>query len=117
MRNIVYTIKCLIILFLNLASLSIIIGIIVGFNSAFNELSIYGIILSIIFLIIGSIITYFLARWFIHSIKPVNVSKCPKCGLKTILKTVTSGKDSGKKFYVCENYPECKGRIKVCGTV
>lgn len=37
---------------------------------------------------------------------------CPKCESDTILRTVLRGKDKGKKFYVCSNYPQCKGRIK-----
>jgi len=38
--------------------------------------------------------------------------KCPKCKAGTILRAVLGGKDKGKKFYVCVNYPKCIGRIK-----
>jgi 4-hydroxybenzoate polyprenyltransferase len=37
---------------------------------------------------------------------------CPECKSFTILKAVLNGKNKGKKFYVCSNYPQCKGRIK-----
>jgi len=37
---------------------------------------------------------------------------CPECKSFTILKTVLKGKNEGKKFYVCSNYPQCTGRIK-----
>ena len=37
---------------------------------------------------------------------------CPECEATTTLRTVMKGKDKGKKFYVCNNYPECEGRIK-----
>ena len=42
--------------------------------------------------------------------------KCPKCKSETTLRTVLNGVNAGKKFYVCINYPECKGRVK-CGIV
>ena len=37
---------------------------------------------------------------------------CSLCGSEVTLRTVINGKDVGKRFYVCNNYPECKGRIK-----
>jgi ssDNA-binding Zn-finger/Zn-ribbon topoisomerase 1 len=37
--------------------------------------------------------------------------KCPKCGSKTTLRTVINGKNEGKQFYVCIEYPKCNGRI------
>lgn len=37
---------------------------------------------------------------------------CPECESVTTLRTVVKGKDKGKKFYVCSNYPQCEGRIK-----
>ena len=39
--------------------------------------------------------------------------KCPICSSKTRMRTVMKGKDSSKKFYVCINFPRCKGRVKV----
>ena len=43
-------------------------------------------------------------------------NKCPRCNSDTILRTVLKGEYKGKQFYVCVNYPECKGRIP-CGIV
>jgi hypothetical protein len=37
---------------------------------------------------------------------------CPICESDTTLRIVKAGKDKGKQFYVCTQYPECKGRIK-----
>jgi ssDNA-binding Zn-finger/Zn-ribbon topoisomerase 1 len=37
--------------------------------------------------------------------------KCPVCGSETTLRTVKKGADTGKQFYVCNSYPECKGRV------
>jgi len=37
--------------------------------------------------------------------------KCPICGSTTTLRTAKKGPDAGKQFYVCENFPECKGRV------
>lgn len=39
--------------------------------------------------------------------------KCPRCGSGTVLRTATKGPNAGRKFYVCERYPECKGRISI----
>ena len=41
------------------------------------------------------------------------LTHCPKCNSEVTLRTVINGKDVGKRFYVCNNYPECKGRIRV----
>jgi hypothetical protein len=38
--------------------------------------------------------------------------KCPVCGSKTILRTAKKGPDAGKKFFVCVNYPKCKGKLE-----
>jgi len=38
--------------------------------------------------------------------------KCPICGGKTTIRTAKKGSDAGKKFFVCDRYPECKGRIR-----
>jgi ssDNA-binding Zn-finger/Zn-ribbon topoisomerase 1 len=37
--------------------------------------------------------------------------KCPVCGSETALRTAKKGFDAGKQFYLCNHYPECKGRI------
>lgn len=34
---------------------------------------------------------------------------CPKCGEEMALRLVTKGKNAGNTFWVCKNYPECKG--------
>jgi len=39
--------------------------------------------------------------------------QCPVCESDTILRTVKEGPNVGKKFYVCVNYPECKGKVQV----
>ena len=36
--------------------------------------------------------------------------KCPICGSKTTLRTAKKGPDAGKQFFVCNQYPKCKGR-------
>ena len=38
--------------------------------------------------------------------------QCPVCESDTILRTMKKGPNTGKKFYVCVNYPECKGKIR-----
>ena len=37
--------------------------------------------------------------------------KCPICGSRTTLRTAKKGPDAGKKFHVCNRYPDCTGRI------
>jgi len=39
--------------------------------------------------------------------------KCPLCGRDTTIRTVIKGRSRGKRFYVCSNYPQCTGKIKV----
>ena len=38
--------------------------------------------------------------------------KCPLCGSETALRTAKKGSNIGEQFYVCERYPECKGKVK-----
>jgi ssDNA-binding Zn-finger/Zn-ribbon topoisomerase 1 len=38
--------------------------------------------------------------------------QCPLCGSITTILTAKKGSDAGKKFHVCINYPECKGKVK-----
>jgi hypothetical protein len=38
--------------------------------------------------------------------------QCPVCESGTILRAVKEGPHTGEKFYVCVNYPECKGKIR-----
>lgn len=37
---------------------------------------------------------------------------CPICGESTELKTAKKGENIGAQYYVCIDYPQCKGRIK-----
>jgi uncharacterized protein len=39
--------------------------------------------------------------------------KCPECGAKTTIKTATKGPNAGKKFHLCNNYPECRGKVSI----
>ena len=47
--------------------------------------------------------------------KPVVVStgvKCPKCGIGEIVeRTAKNGRNKGKKFYACNNFPACKNML------
>ncbi len=47
--------------------------------------------------------------------KPIVVStgvKCPKCGKGEIVeRTAKSGRNKGKKFYACNNFPACKNML------
>jgi ssDNA-binding Zn-finger/Zn-ribbon topoisomerase 1 len=36
---------------------------------------------------------------------------CPECNSKTTVRTAKKGLNIGKKFYVCCQYPECKGKV------
>jgi len=38
--------------------------------------------------------------------------KCPICGSETTIRTAKKGNDVGKSFYICDRYPECKGRVE-----
>jgi len=38
--------------------------------------------------------------------------KCPLCGSATTLRTAKKGSSAGEAFYVCDRYPECKGKVK-----
>ena len=37
--------------------------------------------------------------------------KCPLCGSATTLRTAKKGSNIGEQFYVCDRYPECKGKV------
>lgn len=39
--------------------------------------------------------------------------KCPECGGKTTIRTSRKGLNAGKKFHVCNNYPDCKGKVSI----
>ena len=38
---------------------------------------------------------------------------CPKCGAPMILRTASKGKNQGKNFYGCSQYPKCKNIINI----
>jgi len=38
--------------------------------------------------------------------------KCPKCGSETVLRTAKKGQNAGEKYFVCMDYPECKGKVR-----
>jgi ssDNA-binding Zn-finger/Zn-ribbon topoisomerase 1 len=37
--------------------------------------------------------------------------RCPICGGTTTIRAAKAGPDAGWKFYVCDRYPECKGKV------
>ena len=39
--------------------------------------------------------------------------KCPICGSETIERTAHKGPNVGSSFYVCNRYPECKGKVEI----
>jgi hypothetical protein len=43
--------------------------------------------------------------------------QCPVCESDTILRTMKKGPNTGKKFYICVNYPKCKGKVQVCESI
>jgi DNA topoisomerase-1 len=49
----------------------------------------------------------------IEKVTPVTTGvKCPKCGKGEIVeRTAKKGKNSGKKFYACNNFPRCKNML------
>ncbi|NTW82531.1 MAG: four helix bundle protein [Chlorobiaceae bacterium] len=38
---------------------------------------------------------------------------CPKCGKPMVLRTVRNGKSTGRQFFGCTGYPECKGIVEI----
>ncbi len=41
------------------------------------------------------------------------IPDCPKCGKPMVLRTAKTGKNAGKPFWGCSDYPDCKGVVKV----
>ena len=37
------------------------------------------------------------------------IPACPQCGKAMVLRTARSGKNAGKQFWGCSDYPDCKG--------
>lgn len=49
----------------------------------------------------------------VERVAPVSTGvKCPKCGKGEIVeRTAKKGKNNGKKFYACDNFPRCKNML------
>jgi four helix bundle suffix protein len=45
--------------------------------------------------------------------KNENAPACPNCGKPMTLRKATTGKNTGKEFWGCTGYPDCKGVINV----
>lgn len=43
----------------------------------------------------------------------VEIPACPQCGTTMVLRTAKSGKNTGKQFWGCSAYPECKGVVNI----
>ena len=41
------------------------------------------------------------------------IPACPKCGKPMVLRTAQKGKQTGKQFWGCSGYPECKGLVDI----
>ena len=41
------------------------------------------------------------------------IPDCPKCGKPMTLRTAQKGKQTGKQFWGCSGYPECKGLVDI----
>jgi predicted RNA-binding Zn-ribbon protein involved in translation (DUF1610 family) len=42
---------------------------------------------------------------------PTEAPICPKCGTKMVLRIARTGRQAGKKFYGCPNFPKCRAII------
>jgi restriction system protein len=42
--------------------------------------------------------------------QPEVARACPKCGSEMVLREAKKGADSGKKFWGCSKFPDCRGR-------
>lgn len=45
--------------------------------------------------------------------RPDPIPACPKCGKPMALRTAQKGKKTGKQFWGCSGYPECKGLVDI----
>jgi len=41
------------------------------------------------------------------------IPPCPQCGQTTVLRTAKAGKNAGKQFWGCSDYPYCKGIVEL----
>jgi len=46
-----------------------------------------------------------------HASDPI--PPCPECGKAMVLRTAQKGKNTGKQFWGCSGYPDCKGLLDV----
>ncbi len=46
---------------------------------------------------------------------PEAVRACPKCGSEMVLRVANKGPHSGKKFWGCSKFPDCRGVVSVGG--
>lgn len=44
---------------------------------------------------------------------PTRIPPCPTCGKPMVLRTAQKGKKTGKQFWGCSGYPDCKGLMNV----
>jgi hypothetical protein len=73
------------------------------------------IIVCIIFVVGALVVFKFMpAR---HEPAPAEIEgvKCPICGSETTVRTAKKGPNTCCRFYVCNRYPECKGKIPESG--
>ena len=42
-----------------------------------------------------------------------DIPSCPKCNSVMVLRTVKKGEHKGEQFYICSNYPDCRGAVRV----
>ena len=42
-----------------------------------------------------------------------SIPNCPKCGIPMVLRVATKGKQKGKHFYGCTNFPQCREVLSV----
>lgn len=44
---------------------------------------------------------------------PDHIPVCPQCGKAMVLRTAQKGKNAGKQFWGCSDYPDCKGVVEI----
>jgi four helix bundle suffix protein len=43
---------------------------------------------------------------------PARIPACPQCGNAMVLRTAQKGRNSGRQFWGCSGYPDCKGVVE-----
>ena len=41
------------------------------------------------------------------------IPRCPRCGKTMVLRTVKTGRNAGRQFWGCSDYPHCKGTVEL----